>query len=138
MVLQMTILMEYMTTLQIYRSGVNLYGLIVHPFKGKGRCMTMDSAYMSDIMAQIGCNEWRMNMVGTAQVNCTGANAKAAVDTMKVTRKGTHKTSVMWQHNTLPLVIAVWAGNAIVTSLSNFILLLTSKKVSNVGVGLMV
>ena len=33
---------------------VNLYNLILEPFKGKGRCVTMDSAYMSDIMAQIG------------------------------------------------------------------------------------
>ena len=33
---------------------VNLYNLMLSPFKGKGRCVTMDSAYMSDIMAQIG------------------------------------------------------------------------------------
>ena len=32
---------------------------------------------------QIGCYEWGMNMVGTAQVNRTGANAKVTVDAMK-------------------------------------------------------
>ena len=75
--------------------------------------------YMSDIMAQIGCFEWEINMVGTSQVNRTGANAKATVDAMKKTKKGTHE-SAMWQHKELPLVFAAWAGNAIVKTLSNF------------------
>ena len=59
--------------------------------------MTMDSAYMSDIMAKIGRFEWKMNMVGTAQaqVNQTGADAKATVDGMNAKLKGTH-TIVMW------------------------------------------
>ena len=74
---------------------------------------------MSDIMAQIGRFEWKMNMVGTSQVNRTGANAKATVDFMKAKRKGTH-TAAMWQHNTLPLVFSAWADNAIVKTLSNF------------------
>ena len=76
---------------------------MLQPFKGKGRCVIMDSAYMSDIMTEIGCNEWHMNMVGMAQVNCTGANTEATVDAMKPTRKGTHKTT-MWQQYMLPLV----------------------------------
>ena len=58
-------------------------------------------------------------MVGTAQVNWTGVNAKATVDFMKAKRKGTH-TTAMWQHNTLPLVFSAWADNAIVKMLSNF------------------
>ena len=49
---------------------------------------------MSDIMAQIGHYEWRMNMVGMAQVNCTGAHTKATVDAMKATRTGTFKTAM--------------------------------------------
>ena len=52
----------------------NLYNLMLEPFKGKGRCVTTDSAYMSDIMAQIGCYEWGINMVGTSQFNQTGAD----------------------------------------------------------------
>jgi len=31
---------------------------------------------MGDIMAQIGCNEWKLNMVGTSQSNQMGANVK--------------------------------------------------------------
>ena len=59
-----------------------------------------------------------MNMVGLAQVNLTGTNAKVTVDSMKKTKKGTHKM-VMWQHNTLPLVFTAWADNTIVKSLSD-------------------
>ena len=81
--------------------------------------MTMDSAYMCDIMAQIGRFEWKINMVGMSQVNQTGADAIATVDAMKKTMKGTHATA-MWQHKELPLVFAAWADNAIVKTLSNF------------------
>jgi hypothetical protein len=35
----------------------------------------MDSAYMGDIMTMIGRNVWRINMVGTAQGNNTGAKS---------------------------------------------------------------
>ena len=74
---------------------INLYDLMLKPFKGKGRCETMDSKYMSDIMAQIGRYEWKMNMVGMAQVNRTGADAKETVKSMKKTMKGAHATA-MW------------------------------------------
>ena len=43
----------------------------------------MDSAYMSDVMAQVGQYEWGINMVGTSQVNQTGADEKATVTDMK-------------------------------------------------------
>ena len=33
---------------------VNLYGIMLDKFKGKGHCVTMDSAYMGDIMTLIG------------------------------------------------------------------------------------
>ena len=52
---------------------VNLYDIMLDPFKGAGRCVAMDSAYMGDIMAQIGRFEWGMNMVGTAQADRSGA-----------------------------------------------------------------
>ena len=58
-------------------------------------------------------------MVGTAQVNRTGADAKASVDGMKAKMKGTQATA-MWEHKELPLVFAAWANNAIVKMLSNF------------------
>ena len=48
-----------------------------------------------------------------------GSQRQATVDAMKKTMKGTHATS-MWQHNSLPLVFAALADNAIVKTLSNF------------------
>jgi hypothetical protein len=32
-------------------------------FKNNGHCVTMDSAYMGDIMAMIGRDVWRINIV---------------------------------------------------------------------------
>jgi len=55
---------------------------------------------MGDIMAQIGRDEWKMNTVGTAKSNRTGANVKVVLDKMKV---GTYQ-SCFWQHNTKHLV----------------------------------
>ena len=63
---------------------VNLMSLLIDDFKGNGHNVTMDSAYMGDIMAQIGREEWKMNMVRTAQSNRTGASVKDVIDKMKV------------------------------------------------------
>ena len=98
---------ENASTLQKW---INLYNIMLHPFKGKGRGVTMDSAYMGDIMAQIGRYKWQINMVGTAQANRTGADAGPDCKKMK---KGTHET-IMWQHKTMPLVFAAWSDNNIV------------------------
>ena len=46
---------------------VSLYDFMLEAFKHKGHCVVMDSAYMSDAMAQIGRNHWGINMVGTCQ-----------------------------------------------------------------------
>ena len=54
---------------------VNLYNITLNPFKGKGHNVRMDSAYMGNIMAQIGHEEWKVNMNGMAQCNRTGAGA---------------------------------------------------------------
>jgi hypothetical protein len=51
---------------------VNLLLLMLENFKNKGQCITIDSAYMGNIMAMIGRNVWHINMVGTAQANHTG------------------------------------------------------------------
>jgi hypothetical protein len=89
---------------------------LLDDFKGKGLCITMDSAYMGDIMGvQIGCNEWQLNMVGMAQSNQMGANAKDVVEKMK---PGMYKLC-FWQHNTKNLVYAAWSDNAVVKTLSN-------------------
>ncbi|KAL3798584.1 hypothetical protein ACHAW5_000574 [Stephanodiscus triporus] len=94
---------------------VNLMLLLLDDFKGKGHCVSMDSAYMGVIMAQIGHEEWKLNMVGTAPSNRTGANMKDVIDKMKA---GTYE-SCFWQHNTKNLVYAAWSDNAIVKTLSN-------------------
>ena len=83
---------------------VNLYDELLDAFKGAGHCVTMDSAYMGDIMAQIGRDEWLVNMVGTAQSNRTGADVASDKAAMKV---GTYE-SAMFQHKTKPLVYAMW------------------------------
>ena len=95
---------------------MNLYNYVLEPFKGKGRCVTMDSAYMSNIMIQIGQYKWGINyIVGSTQVNWTGLDAKATVtDTKK--RRRTHKSN-MWQYNEyneLPLVLGALSDNAVV------------------------
>ena len=64
---------------------VNLFDDLLAAFRGNGHCVTMDSAYMGDIMAQILRNEWKINAVGTAQANRVGADVKEA---LKGLRKG--------------------------------------------------
>jgi hypothetical protein len=99
---------------------VSLYNLMLHPFKHKGHCVVMDSAYMGDAMCQVGRAEWGMNMVGTVQSSRTGGGrlGKAAIKDKEI-EKGTHK-SLLYQHNTKPLLHAVWADNNFVKTLSNF------------------
>jgi hypothetical protein len=70
---------------------VNLLSLMLNDFKNNGHCITMDSVYMGDITAMIGHDVWRINMVGTAQANRTGAN----IDCTKLIKKGTYN-SVCW------------------------------------------
>ena len=42
---------------------VNLLSVMLDAFKNNGHCVTMDSAYMGDIMAMIGRDMWRINIV---------------------------------------------------------------------------
>jgi hypothetical protein len=80
----------------------------------------MDSTYMGDAMCQVGQAEWGINMVGTVQSSRTGGGrlGKAAIKAKEI-EKGTHK-SLLYQHNTNPLLHAVWADNNFVKTLSNF------------------
>lgn len=66
----------------------------------------MDSAYMGDVLRQIARDEWGVDLVGTCQVNCTGAGVqgKKAKVAMKV---GSYET-VMFLHQNLPLTYAMW------------------------------
>ena len=91
---------------------VNLMSVLLDEYKGHGHCVMMDSAYIGNIMAQIGRNEWKINMVGTAQSNRMGANVKDIVDKLKIGKYESH----FWQHDSLNLVYAVWSANAITPS----------------------
>lgn len=66
--------------------------------QGEGRGVTIDSAYMGDIMAQIGRFVWKINMVGTAHANHTAANDRPACKKMK---EGTHEP-IIWHYKTMP------------------------------------
>ncbi len=94
---------------------VNLLSLMLNNFKNKGHCVTMDNAYMGDIMAMIGHNVWRINMVGTTQANQTGAN----IDCTKLMKKGMYN-SICWQYVWQSLCFAIWSGNSLVRMLLNF------------------
>ena len=64
-----------------------------------------------------------------AQVNWTGMNDKVIVENMRSKSKETIK-SVMWQHNTLPLVLTAWTKMlllSLVKSLNNFYSLIINK-----------
>ena len=95
---------------------VNLMDVILDDFKGKDHCITMDSAYMGEVMAQIGCNEWQLNMIGTSQPNRVGVNIKEIVDKMKI---GTYEL-IIWEHKSKNLVFTTWSDNAIMKTLSNY------------------
>ncbi len=62
---------------------VNLLDHMLHAFKGNGHCVTMDSAYMGNIMAMIGRDVWKIDMVGMAQTNRTGADVANKISWMK-------------------------------------------------------
>ena len=99
---------------------VSLYDFMLDPFKNKGHCVVMDSAYMSDAMCQVGREEWKINMVGTCQTDRCGAGplAKAACKAKEI-QINTHD-SLLYQHKTKPLTYAVWGDNNFVKTLSNF------------------
>jgi hypothetical protein len=63
---------------------------------------------MGDAMCQVVGEEWRINMVGTCQIDRCGAGSlrKAAVKADEI-EIGNH-VSLLYQHNTKPLTYAVW------------------------------
>ena len=83
---------------------------------GRGHYVTMDLAYMGDLMAQIGREIWKCNLLGTCQSNRVGAEIGP---TKKAIKRGTYE-AVQFQHNTKDLNVAVWSDNNIVSTLSNY------------------
>ena len=61
--------------------------------RGGVHCITMNSAYMGDIMALIGRHGWKINIVGTAQENRTGANT---AEVKKAMQKNTYEAVAAW------------------------------------------
>ena len=98
------------------QTWVKLYDIMLDSFKGEGRCVTMDSAYMDDIMVQIGRHERKFNMVGTTSENQTRAELKEKKISMK---EGTYE-SIIFQHDSEELVLAMWSDTNIVHTLLNF------------------
>jgi hypothetical protein len=71
--------------MQSTQKFVNLMLYMVDEYKGCGHSVMMILAYMGDIMAQIGQEDWGFNMVGTTQTNRTKAPAAAELKKMKTT-----------------------------------------------------
>jgi hypothetical protein len=91
---------------------VSLYNLMLHPFKHKGHCVVMDSAYMGDDMCQVGQEEWKINMVGTVQSSHTGGGrlGKAVIKEKEI-EKGTSPLSTQYQAHycmLFGLTITLW------------------------------
>jgi hypothetical protein len=99
---------------------VSLFDFMLESFKGKGHSVVMDSAYMSDAMCLVGRSVWLFNFVGTVISNRTGAGTlgKAACLANEIVIGG-HE-SLLFQHNTHPLMYAVWGDNNFVRTLLNF------------------
>jgi hypothetical protein len=68
----------------------------------------------------VGQAKWGMNMVGTVQSSRTGGGrlGKAAIKDKEI-ENSIHR-SLLYQHNTKPLLHAIWAENNFVKTLSNF------------------
>ena len=56
------------------RKFINLLQEFFQDFMGRGHYVTMDSAYMGDLMALIGREIWKCNILGTCQANRVGAD----------------------------------------------------------------
>ena len=72
---------------------ISLYDLMLHPFKYIGCCVVMDSTYMGDVMAQVGREFWKINMVGTVESNRTsgGSLGVAAIE-----QKEIQESTILW------------------------------------------
>ena len=95
---------------------INLLQIFLQDFMGRGHYVTMDSAYMGDLMAQIGREIWKCNLLGTCQSNRVGADIGP---TKKAMKRGTYE-AVQFQHKTKNLNAAVWSDNNIVSTCSNY------------------
>ena len=83
----------------------------------------MKSVYMGNVLAQIGHEEWKINMVDTCQLNYCGAPINKVLKTYKdVMKVGIHE-SVLFQHKSKPLNCTIWCDNSHIKTLLNFLAL---------------
>ncbi|MGK3756585.1 MAG: hypothetical protein ACI8RD_008899 [Bacillariaceae sp.] len=108
---------EYTAT---HLKTASLFDFMLESFKGKGHSVVMDTAYISDAMCLVGLYVWLFNFLGTVISNRTGAGTlgKAACLANEIVIGG--HDSLLFQHNTHPLMYAVWGDNNFVRTLSNF------------------
>ena len=104
---------------------VSLYDLMLHPFKHKGHCVALDSAYTGYIMCQVGQEEWWHSYGWHCSIvtyrycgSCSLAKERKLSRKLRSTR-GTHKL-LPHQHSTKPLLFDAWADNNFVKTISSF------------------
>ena len=97
---------------------INLLEMFLGPFMGRGCIVTMDSAYMGELLAQVATKAWKVNVISTAQVNRCGPDPNLVKAERSKMKPGTYECK-FFVHKTSPLCVAPWADNNIVTTLSN-------------------
>ena len=99
---------------------VSLFDFMPDSFKGKGHYVINGFSYMSDAMCLVGWYVWLLNFVGTCMANWCGVGSlgKDACKANEIVIGG--HDSLLYQHNTHPLMYAAWGDNNFVRTLSNF------------------
>ena len=97
---------------------INLLGEFLTDFMRRGCSCTMDSAYMGQLLAQVACKVWLVNVLGTAQIDRCGPDSKLMAAERKRIKVRSYE-SVFFYHKTKPLCVAIWGDNNHVTTLSN-------------------
>ena len=70
---------------------INLFEPFFADFMGRGHIATINPAYMGKLATQVGQEVWKLNMVGTSQVNQTGARDKVKAQQKKM-KVGTYES----------------------------------------------
>ena len=90
---------------------MNLFSIVLDPFKGKGHSVVCDSTHMSEIMANIARVIWVINLIGTCPCNRIGADTDCLKD--GVVEVGSCD-SVAWQRKDGKLSFCVWGDDNLV------------------------
>ena len=91
---------------------------MLDPFKGNVTSCTRDSAYTGDIMVQIACHEWHINMYGwnnTSKSNLMQHRNRVDFETNKPANLRQYNSHT-WEYNKLQLCCVIWSNIASVFS----------------------